>query len=263
MSIFTTDSCDLHFEVEGSGEPLVLIPGFASGAWSWRHQAPLAKEAKLITFDPRGVARSSNRGPAGTIRQIARDVAALLDHLGIERANVLGISFGGFVAQEFALRFADRISRLLLACTSYGGSGHVAPAPEVLMAFASTKGLNSADRIRQYISMAFTPKFLADSPAIVDEFCTLREQNVVPEDVYMTQLASAMQFDTSAEVGSVTAPTLVLSGDADTVVPPQNSRNLAAAIPGAELCIIEGGSHMFFVERAAEFNAAVIDFLTP
>ncbi|MBV9216158.1 MAG: alpha/beta hydrolase [Acidobacteria bacterium] len=263
MPTFSIDGCDLVYETHGEGELLVLLPGFASGAWSWKHQLPaFAERFRVITFDPRGVSRSINNGPSGTIGQIATDVAALLDHVGEAPANVLGISFGGFVAQEFALQFPDKVERLVLACTSFGGAGHVAPAPEVLMAFASVQGLNSADRIRQYLSMAFTKEFSDSSPEIVDEFCELREANVVPEDVYMTQLTSAMSFDTTNKVGSIVIPTLVLTGDADTVVPTQNSENLAAAIPSSTLQVIAGGSHMFFVERAREFNAAVVEFLT-
>src|SRR5205814_6419365 len=120
--------------------------------------------------------------------------------LEIGRAHVLGISFGGFVAQDFALRHPGKVNKLVLACTSFGGKGHVLPSMDILAAFASTKGLNSGERIRQYLSVAFTPAFVADSPKAVDEFCRLREENVVPEPVYLDQLASATSFDTSARV---------------------------------------------------------------
>ena len=112
MPTVTIDGCELWYERSGEGPPLVLIPGFASGAWAWKYQlADLEKDFDTITFDPRGVARSANGGPAGTIEQIARDVVSLLDHLGIDRANVLGISFGGFVAQHFALEFPEKLLR--------------------------------------------------------------------------------------------------------------------------------------------------------
>jgi len=95
----------------------------------------------------------------------------------------------------------------------------------------------------------------------VNRFCTLRELNVVPEDVYRQQLASAMEFNADGRVGGITAETLVLTGDDDMVVPPANSRNLAEAIPGAQPRTIKGGGHMAFVERAGEFNAIVSEFL--
>ena len=221
-------------------------------------RAPCRLQA--ITFDPRGIGRSGG-GPA-TIAVIASDVEALLDELDLQSASILGISFGGFVAQDFALRSPDRVKKLVLACTSYGGKGHVSPSIEVLSAFASTSGLNSPERIRRYLSMAFTPSFVDMSPDVVDDFCTMRENNLVPESVYTDQLMSAMSFDASGKIKEITSETLVLTGDADVVVPPQNSDNLAAALPNATLQKIVGGGHMFFVEQANEFNTAVIDFLT-
>jgi 3-oxoadipate enol-lactonase len=132
---------------------------------------------------------------------------------------------------------------------------------DVLAAFASTKGLNSAGRIRQYLTVAFTPEFAAASPDIVDNFCLLREQNDVPESVYMDQLVSATTFDMSSRIEEILAQTLVLTGDRDTIVPMQNSINLRAAIPNARLETVAGGSHMFFVEQADTFNAIVTKFL--
>jgi pimeloyl-ACP methyl ester carboxylesterase len=263
MPIIDVAGAELYYESAGTGEPLVLIPGFASGIWSWKYQIrDLTELFRVIAFDPRGISRSRNtEATPVSIERIADDVAALLDELGIESANILGISFGGFVAQDLALRYPGRINRLVLACTSYGGKGHVLPSMDILAAFASTKGLNSIERIRQYLTVAFSPSFVADEPGIVDEFCRLREQNEVPESVYMAQLLSATTFDLSARVGQIRVETLVLSGDNDTIVPKQNSINLAAAIPNARLEIVAGGSHMFFVEQSKRFNSIVTDFL--
>ncbi|HMT09139.1 MAG TPA: alpha/beta hydrolase [Pyrinomonadaceae bacterium] len=248
---------------KGEGETLVLIPGFASGKWSWQFQCDaLARKFRVITYDPRGVAASPvGDSPSATIADHANDLAMLLDNLRIEHTHVLGISFGGFVAQEFALAFPQRVDRLVLASTSCGGSGHVAPSVEVLTAFASPTGLNTRDRIRQSIVMAFSPEFVESKPQVIDEFCDQREMNVVPEDVYQAQLTAAISFDAAARVGEITAPTLVLSGDKDTIVPVENSINLAAAIPNARLKIVEGASHMLFVEKPEVFNTIVTDFL--
>ena len=129
--------CKLFYETAGQGEPLVLVPGFASGAWSWAGQVDdLSADFRVITFDPRGVSRSKlNEGAFVSIRAIAEDVAALLDRLDVETAHVMGISFGGFVAQELALAYPERLGKLVLASTSFGGPNHVAPTAEVLAAF--------------------------------------------------------------------------------------------------------------------------------
>jgi len=253
----------MYYDIQGSGEPLILIPGFASGAWSWSWQIEsLAKDFKVITFDPRGISRSPiTEGETVSISMIADDVVALLDKLSLPNAHILGISFGGFVALDFVLRFPKRVNRLVLASTSFGGPNHVAPSMQVLAAFASTDGLNTAERIRKYLTVAFSPEFVESNAEDVDRFCEMREQHFVPRDVYMQQLQSALSFDVEDQVPAIRAETLVVTGDKDVVVPTQNSRNLAAAIPSSQLEIIEGTGHMAFVEKAPEFNRIVATFL--
>lgn len=254
---------EIFYDSQGKGAALVLIPGFASGAWLWHKQTgELARKFRVITFDPCGVANSQTAPlPLLTIASLAEDVAGLLDFLQIESAHLLGTSFGGFIAQEFALAYPRRVGKLVLACTSFGGERHVPPAPEVLAAFASTRGLNTAERTRENLLMAFKPEFVAAHAGEAEEFCRLRAKNFVPEEVYLQQLSAARAFDTSERVKNITAPTLVLTGDKDVIVPPQNSYNLAAAIPGSRLETIAGGSHMFFVEQAQEFNRLVAGFI--
>ncbi len=263
MRFATLTETELYYESRGDGESLVLVPGFASGAWSWRWQVEdLARDFRVVTFDPRGVARSRlKEGASVSIAEIADDISSLLDGLKIEAAHVLGISFGGFVAQEFALRHPEKLKKLVLASTSFGGPNHVAPPMEVLAAFSATDGLNSPERIRKYMTMGFSPGFVQDHADVVDEFCTLRERNAVPEEVYRQQLDSAVTFNAEDRIGEIMAETLVLTGDKDAVVPPQNSENLAKAISGAKLRTIKGGGHMAFVEQAGEFNAIVREFL--
>jgi pimeloyl-ACP methyl ester carboxylesterase len=181
--------------------------------------------------------------------------------LKVERAHVLGASFGGFVAQEFALAHPERTRSLILCCTSYGGPGHVPPAPETLAAIASTKGLNTAERVRENLLLAFSARFVKENPEEVERVIGLRAENDVPEHAYLRQLQAAVAFDAAARVGGINVPTLVITGDADRIVPHANSLNLAAAIPGATLRVIDGGSHVFFIEQAEAFNRAVVEFI--
>lgn len=263
MPTIVLSKAEICYEEQGEGDLLVLIPGFASGAWSWSWQADeLAEMFRVITFDPRGVAKSKIiDGGAVSIEGITSDIAAMLNALSLEKAHILGISFGGFVAQEFAIRHPQRLKKLVLACTSFGGAGHVPPSPEILAAFASTRGLNTRERIRQYLTMAFLPEFVESNAEAVESFCDLREQNAVPQEVYEAQLFSATTFDAGGRVAAIAAETLVISGDRDRVVPVQNSINLAGKIPGAELKIVKNAGHMLFVERSTEFNGIVKDFL--
>ena len=254
---------ELYYEVHGEGEPLVLIPGFSTGLWIWFKQVPrLAEHFRVISFDPRGIARSEGGDDFVPMRELAGDVKELLLTLDIKRAHIVGASFGGFVAQEFALCFPEMTDSLVLCCTSFGGAGHLPPSAETLAAIASTKGLNTAERVRQNLLLAFSPEYVASEPAEVEQVIKLREASFVPEHVYLHQLQAAVAFDAASRIGEISAPTLVLTGDADIIVPMQNSLNLAARIPGAQLRVVHNGSHTFFIEQPEEFNRAVIEFIS-
>lgn len=252
----------LYYEIQGDGEPLVLIPGFGVGMWIWFKQtAALAEDFRVITFDPRGIARSNGGEDFSSMAMLAEDVESLLRALHVERAHIVGASFGGFVAQEFALRFPEKTKSLVLCCTSYGGIEHIPPSAETLARLASTKGLNTGERVRANLLLAFSPEYVASELEEIERVIALREANHVPEQVYLHQLQAAMAFDASARVREIRARTLVITGDEDIIVPAENSRNLAARIPGAELRIIPGGSHTFFIEKADEFNRAIAEFI--
>jgi len=262
MPKVSVNGLQLYYEIEGDGAPVVLIPGFAAGRWIWfKQSAALSRNFRVISFDPRGIAASDKPEGAQTISLLADDVAHLLQTAGIESAHIVGASFGGFVAQEFALKYPAMTRKLVLCCTSFGGPNHLVPAPETLMALASTKALNTEERMRANLLLAFTPEYVRTQSREVDHIVHLRATNEVPEHIYLSQLQAAMGFDAEARLEQIKAPTLVLSGDADVIVPVQNSRNLAARIPGATLQIIEGGSHTFFIEQAGEFNRIVTEFL--
>ena len=263
MPIAEVSGASIYFDTCGEGEPVILVPGFASGAWSWSWQtADLSSCFQVITFDPRGVSRSKlHDGAKVSIELLADDIASLMDELAIGTANLLGISFGGFVGQQFAIKYPDRLKRLVLASTSFGGPNHVMPSTETMASFAETGRLNSAERIRKNLVLAFSEDFAVQHADEVERFCTLREQNPLADDVYRQQLSSAMTFDVEDQLSQVLTAALVISGDRDTVVPFPNSVNLAARLPNAKLAVIADAGHMAFIERAEEFNRIVAKFL--
>ncbi|MEQ1603236.1 MAG: alpha/beta hydrolase [Pyrinomonadaceae bacterium] len=261
MPVFESSTSEIYYEISGTGEPLVLVPGFASGMWSWFGQGVLGENFRLVEFDPSGIGRSRAKTANQSLDSFTNDLLGLLDELQLERVHLLGTSFGGFVATEFALRFPERVKKLILACTTAGGPEHVSPDVEILRSFTRNPEFTLGEQIRRFFRPAFTEKFNAEHAEIVEEVCQLREENVVNEETYVTQLRTAFSFDVSARLSEIEHETLVLTGDSDNLVPMQNSENLASKIPNATLKIIKNGSHMIFVENAAEFNELVDRFL--
>ncbi len=250
---------------EGSGEPVILIPGFASGAWSWFRQIEgLSEYFQVITFDPRGIGKSKTAGDDLknlSMDAFVEDVRQILDDFQIAKAHVLGASFGGFVAQEFALKYPERVDKLILACTTAGGARHVKPDIEILRAFAPDAGLPLGEKIRRFIRPAFTEEYNRAHAAEVEKVCRMRERNTVSDATYSAQLQVAFSLDTESKLGTIENETLIITGDHDSVVPLENSLNLAKNIRNSRLDVIKNGSHLFFIENADEFNRAVRNFL--
>lgn len=259
-----TPDSRIYFETHGNGEPLILIPGFASGAWTWFKQVgELSKSFQVITFDPRGIGKSeTDLSKIPSMKTFVENVLEVLDELKIERVNMLGASFGGFVAQEFALSFPERVDKLILSCTTAGGIGHVKPDIEILRSFSPDPALTIGERIRKFIRPAFTKEFNERHADEVEKVCRLRETNAVTDEIYFAQLQAAFTFDTSQRLSEIENETLVITGNRDAVVPMQNSINLAGNLPNAELKIIDGGSHLIFIENADEFNKIVSQFVS-
>lgn len=262
MPIINVEDSELYYEIHGDGEPLILIPGLGTGLWLWFKQVPaFAESFRTIIFDPPGVGRSAASPAPFTTRSLAATLAKLLDALGVERAHVLGASLGGFVAQEFALAYPNKTKSLVLCCTSAGGTRHVPAHASVLEAYASNFKLPADERVRQNLLLSFAPRYVSAHAEEVEAVLSMRLVNFVPDEVYLSQVRAGQTHDADARVPDINAPTLVITGDADRIVPPENSTNLAAAIPRAKLEVIPGGSHMFFIEEASAFNAAVVEFV--
>jgi pimeloyl-ACP methyl ester carboxylesterase len=252
----------LNYEIHGQGEPLVLIAGIGVGLWVWFKQVPsFSRKFQTIVFDNRGAGQSDKPAYPYSARMMADDVAGLLKALRIERAHILGVSLGGFIAQEFVLAYPQMTRSLMLGCTSFGGPHHVAPSPETLMALASLEGLNTEERARRNLHLGFSPDYITTRADEVEKIIQMYLANPIPPFAYINQLQAAISFNTEPRMSEVAVPTLVITGDQDKLVPSENSRNLAAKILNAKLAMIEGAGHSVFIERAEEFNRTVIEFL--
>lgn len=253
---------EIYYEIYGQGQPLLLIPGFATGLWIWYKQIPVfSKYYKTIVFDNRGVSRSTKAIFPYSMEKMADDVANLLSFLKIKKANILGASMGGFIAQEFALKYPEKVSSLILCCTSFGGRNHVSPSAETLLSMSSFQDPNSENRIRRALQFAFASEFQENNPKEFEKIVDLRLANPILTQAYLSQLQAAVTFDVEDKLENLDLPTLIMTGDKDLLVPPQNSLNLASKIKNSKLEVISGFGHSIFIESAPTFNKLVIDFL--
>jgi pimeloyl-ACP methyl ester carboxylesterase len=257
---------DLYFEMHGEGDPVVLIMGIGYDSTLWQlHQVPaLSREFKVVTFDNRDAGRSTQAGGHYTIGDMADDVAGLLDALEIPRAHLLGLSMGALIAEEFALRHGEKLNRLVLS------GPDAAPARQVFHPIAvwnwvKANDASGANFAAQQFTWLFSTAFLRDRAAVEQtiEFLSSNPNPVGP-DAYARQAQAYLEYDPAGRLSGIRAPTLVIVGEQDLLTPPWIAREVAAAIPGAQLEIIagEGASHVVPIERPDEFNRLVMRFLT-
>jgi 3-oxoadipate enol-lactonase len=255
----------LYFEEHGEGEPLVLIMGIGYDSKLWTlYQVPaLARRFRVIIFDNRDAGQSAPANGSYTIGDMADDVAGLLDALDIRRAHVVGLSMGAMIAQEFALRHADRLDHLVLS------GPDPAPARQAFHPIAVWDWVKANDTAgatfaAQQFTWLFSAAFLRSSAAVQQTVAFLAgNPHPVAADAYARQAHAYLEYDSTDRLAGITAPTLVIVGEQDLLTPPWIVREVADAIPGARMAIIrgDGASHVVPLERAEEFNQLVSDFL--
>jgi 3-oxoadipate enol-lactonase len=259
-----TAGCRFYYELMGpEGAPrLVLIRGFARSGRYWGPLLPhLERGLSLLVLDNRGVGRSDSSRPPYSTGMLADDVAAAMDHAGWERAHVFGMSLGGMIAQQFALRHAARVDRLVLGCTTPGGRHAVRyPLRSVftLLRAALVGGGRGVDLI---LPLLVSDASLAARPEIRELWQRLAVEEPRSAPGLIGQLIAARRHDVYAELSSITASTLVLTGDADQLIVPENSRRLAARIPDAALEMLPGARHDFTPDQPAAAAEALLRFL--
>jgi pimeloyl-ACP methyl ester carboxylesterase len=252
-----TEDTSIDYDVHGEGPPLILINGLGFGRWGWFKQIPaFSRHFSTITFDVRGE-RSLRNGVA----DLTADVVALLDHLGIRKAHVLGTSLGGFIAQELALERPDLVDRLVLVCTSYGRAGPENMSPWAMKDMIGWPSLSIERTIRRGLQTATSEAYRIERPDEFEQIVRWRLADSPSLSVYYEQMRAGARFDVSRDVRSITSPTLVIHGAEDRYVPVANATALAEAVPEAELRVLDDAGHLVFIERFADVNREVVAFL--
>jgi 3-oxoadipate enol-lactonase len=260
MATAHLNGIDLHYRIEGDGDrTIVLINGLADDLETWGTQVPAFLEAgyRVLRLDNRGIGKSdSPPGPYSTAL-MAADTKALVDHLGLTRIHMMGVSLGGMIAQEYALAYGDDLASLILACT-YAAPGPFCGRMYALWAdMAPVMGVPAV--MRDVILWCFAPEFFDGGRSELAEVERAMETLDQSVEAYLAQLHAIRVHDTTDRLGDLSVPTLVLAGAQDILIPVSLSRRLHGMIAGAAWATTPGG-HAFMWEYPEPFNTAVLDF---
>jgi pimeloyl-ACP methyl ester carboxylesterase len=247
----------LAYDVVGDGPPVLLMMGLGYARWGWGPLTPLlAERFRVVSYDNRGIGESDVPPGPYTTLQLAEDAVAVLDAVELERAHVVATSLGGMAAQELAIRFSERVERLVLACTTPGGE-HAYPMPAQtveLMQQAATLAPDVA--MRRFVANALA------SEELVDEITQLRLANPPDPAGWQAQAIAGATHDAFERLSEIAAPTLLLHGTEDAVVDPRNSEVLAERIPNARLEFLDGAGHLFFWEQPERTATLIREFVS-
>jgi len=251
----------LYYEVHGEGEPLVIVMGLGGDLLAWARQIPeFAQRYKVIAIENRDVGRSSYADGPYEIADMADDTLAVLDELGFADFHVLGVSMGGAISQQVALKAPERV-RTLTLCVTWGGSGPYGEARSKVLG-AQYRRMSHEEQVEFLMLLGMTEDFYRE-PDTVAWLKRMIMSNPNPQqtDGFIRQLEACGRHDVRDRLGDLSMPVHVVGAEHDVMVPPWKSSELAELIPGAKLTMIERAAHLVNIEGAERFNGAVLEFL--
>ncbi len=248
----------------GEGEPIVLVMGLggSSGEWGTRFPALLAERHRVIMIDNRGTGTSSRLIRVHSLDELARDTVAVIDEVAGGRAHVLGVSMGGMIAQHVALDHPKKLNKLVLTATHCGGARAVLPLPHLIPVLFAPPSESPAATIRARFAAISAPGWAEQHPELLEERVRAALRAPTPLRTFRAQLEAVLKADRYARLDEIDAPTLVLHGDADPLVPYANGQLLAKRIHGAELHTLRGVGHLPMWEAPEECARVVLEFLS-
>src|SRR5579872_164663 len=253
------DGVRIYWEETGAGEPLLLIMGLGYTHQMWHRVTPVVStHFRTLQFDNRGVGASDVPPGPYPISVMAADAASVLDAAGVRSANIYGVSMGGMIAQEFALQYPGRVRKLILGCTACGGPKVMRATDDVnrvLMARGRMTVEEGINAMVPYIYDAGTPRDR------IEEDLAIRRRTYPQQDGYISQLQGILAWESYSRLSKITAPTLVIHGETDLLVPPGNGKLVSESIPGAKLVTIPNASHLYMTDQPEISERIVMDFL--
>jgi 3-oxoadipate enol-lactonase len=259
MPFAENDGVKIYWEETGEGQPILLIMGLGWVSYMWhRTRAALAPKYRVITLDNRGVGRSDVPTGPYPIATMAADAAAVLDAAGVTSAHIYGISMGGMIGQEFTLQYPARVKSLVLGCTAAGGAMAVQPGPEVLQ-ILMRRGMAPQEAIEAIDPFIYDP---GTSRELIEQDRKLRLEWYPTAEGYLSQLQGIMAWEAYSRLPQIAAPTLVIHGEGDQLIPAANGKLVAERIPHAKLVLISHASHIFPTDQPKITDQALLSFLS-
>lgn len=258
MAFIENQGARIYWDEQGQGAPLLLIMGLGYPSYLWHRTRPaLAAQYRTIALDNRGSGRSDVPEGPYTIALMASDAAAVLDAASIDSAHVFGLSMGGMIAQEFALQYPKRVRSLILGCTAPGGPNAVRAEAEV------TRILKAQDMSPEEAALAMRPYIYdAGTPLErIEEDMAIRRQWFPRRQGYFGQLQAIFAWESYTRLAQIAAPTLVIHGESDKLIPPGNGKLIASRIPAAKLVMLADASHIFTTDQTEAAHRAILGFL--
>jgi pimeloyl-ACP methyl ester carboxylesterase len=251
----------IYYEVEGEGEPLLCLMGLAADTLAWALQVPaFSAQHKTIVFDNRDVGQSSLAEGGYEIADMARDALALADALELDSFHLLGVSMGGAIAQEMALTAPERVRTLTLAVTFAAGGAWGRTLSRVWG--ARVQRMSREERVDELMLLCLSENFFENAEGVAWlRDLMLQNPHPQPPEAFARQLDASSRHNTRDRLGELSMPIHVIGAEHDILVPVWKSREIAELIPGAKLTVLEACPHGLNLERAEEFNRAVLDFI--
>ena len=264
MSYASVNGIQLHYDVHGHGQPLLLIMGLGSPAANWDQPfvEEITKTHQVITYDNRGTGQSDKPDEDYSIALFASDAVGLLDALDIPKAHIFGISMGGMIAQELAIHYPQRVASLALGCTTPGGKNAVPAPPESMEALKGRAGQTPEEAGRAAWKLSFSEDYIRDHRNELEAHLQQSLTHVTPRFAYERHIQATMTLRVFKQLKDITAPTLVATGRDDVLIPAANSEILAREIPHAELRIFDNAGHGFVTAARDPFLAVLKEFLS-
>ncbi|MBN2028413.1 MAG: alpha/beta fold hydrolase [Actinobacteria bacterium] len=255
---------NIFYREYGAGEPLLLIMGLSANAdwWGESFIKRFAERYHVVAYDNRGAGRSGKPEGPYPIPLMASDAVGLMDHLGWDSAHVVGASMGGMIAQEIALEYPDRVRRLVLLCTTCGGSEQIHATKEVYeLLYTPREGISAEDMARLSLPLLFPQRYIEENPQLMEE--VLKNYLIAPIEpkCFVWQITGVSMWSCHSRLADLRHPTLIVAGSEDVLIPPENSRILAKAIPNSRLVEIEGAGHGFQAMYPDRLADEVLAFL--